>query len=211
MATDLPLHCRCGRLRGVVQGVSPSAGNRIVCHCDDCQTWIHHLGGSDAWLDDHGGTELFQLAPDRIRIEAGADQLRCKRLRDGGLMRWYAACCDTPIANTLASAQLPFAGVVHACIDAEAAGTSRDAALGPIIARVFGSHAVGERDGLEAPDRAPFWLVLRILRQVLGWRLGGRHRKSPFFDARTGRPTAAPEVLAPEVLKAAQQARRRGA
>ncbi len=211
MAIDIPLRCRCGKLRGVAREVSGDGGNRVVCHCDDCQTWIHHLDGRAEWLDANGGTEVFQLSPARIELSEGVDQLRCKQLQAGSLMRWYAACCDTPIANTLGNAQLPFAGIVHACMDHEGVGRSRDEALGPVRAHVFGRFATGDRASLEAHDRAPLSLFLRILIQVLSWRLRGDHRRSPFFDAETLQPICAPEVLAPDELTAAQSARRRRA
>jgi hypothetical protein len=37
MSLDLPLRCRCGRMRGVANNVSPSSGFRFVCYCKDCQ------------------------------------------------------------------------------------------------------------------------------------------------------------------------------
>lgn len=212
MPFDVPLRCRCGEVRGVVLHVAPGAGNRLVCHCDDCQTWMHHLGRADELLDEHGGTDIYQLCPDQVRIDAGQERLRCARLREGGLLRWYAACCDTPIANCMATMQLPFAGVVHACMDHASAGVSRDEALGPVIAHVFARFAVGDRAALEARanvyDRGPLWLVARVVRQLVAGRIRGRHRPTPFFDEATGRPISAPRVLEAAELQAAQEAQR---
>src|SRR6266446_5539271 len=35
MPLNLPLRCRCGRMRGVASHVSPSSGFRFVCYCKD--------------------------------------------------------------------------------------------------------------------------------------------------------------------------------
>jgi hypothetical protein len=57
MATKLPLKCRCGAMRGTANDVAPEAGNRIVCLCDDCQTYaayVGSLGGDGRIVDAYG-------------------------------------------------------------------------------------------------------------------------------------------------------------
>lgn len=49
---DLPLRCSCGALRGVLRGMSPARGNRVVCYCRDCQAFAHFLD-RDEILDAH--------------------------------------------------------------------------------------------------------------------------------------------------------------
>src|SRR5688572_12534539 len=105
MAADLPVRCSCGTLRAVVRGASGGRGNHVVCYCDDCQSFAHFLERADDTLDAHGGTEIYQMSPARLEIIDGADRLACVRLAPKGLLRWYAACCRTPIGNTLASRQ----------------------------------------------------------------------------------------------------------
>ena len=56
------LSCSCGEVRGLVTGVSPNTVNRVVCYCDDCQAFLHHLGRADL-LDAHGGIDIVQVAP----------------------------------------------------------------------------------------------------------------------------------------------------
>jgi hypothetical protein len=35
----VPLRCRSGRVRGIAREVSASNGFRLVCYCNDCQTF----------------------------------------------------------------------------------------------------------------------------------------------------------------------------
>jgi hypothetical protein len=91
------------------------------------------LGRTDV-LDPAGGTDIFQMPPARIRLTAGTDALRCLRLSDN-VLRWYADCCRTPIANTAAGPRFPLAAVIHSFMDHEASGRSRDEVLGPPLCR----------------------------------------------------------------------------
>jgi hypothetical protein len=110
-------------------------------------------------------------------------------------MRWYAGCCRTPVANTLASPRVPFAGLVHTFMDF-ASGASRDEVLGKPLAGIQGRFvASGVPPGAHA--RAPAWFVLRSARLLLAAGVCGKARPHPFFDAATGAPVVAPEVLTP--------------
>ena len=207
MPTDLAIRCECGSLRGVLRGVSGANGNRIVCYCDDCQSFAHFLGRADQILDPHGGTDIFQTSPARLEISAGTDRLVCMRLTSGGLVRWYADCCKTPIGNTLATRQVPFVGMIHSCTDPASAGGSRNEAMGPIRARVHGRFATGDRSQLDAHDKAPASMLLRFASILVKARLRGDHARSPFFDAKTGALTATPRVLTAEDLLKVESAR----
>ncbi len=204
MPTDLPIRCACGKLRGILRGASGERGNRLVCYCDDCQSFAHALGHADEILDENGGSDIFQTSPSRLEIHAGAEQLACLSLRKGGLTRWYADCCKTPIGNTLASAQVPFVGLLHNCIDHSAPGHGREEVLGPVRSRVNARFARGNRDKLEASDRTPVSMLLRFARMLIMGRLRGEHSPSPFFDAATGERSVAPRVLGAEELRAAE-------
>ena len=132
--SDLPLRCRCGHVRGVAHAVSPSAGVGFVCYCADCQAFARFLNRADV-LDAAGGTDIFQLPPGRVVLTAGADGLRCVAF-SSKVLRWYADCCKTPIANTAASPRFPVVALIHSCIDPEAGGGSRDDVLGPPLCRI---------------------------------------------------------------------------
>jgi hypothetical protein len=75
---DLPLRCRCGYVRGIARGVSPSTGFRVLCYCKDCQAFARFLNRADI-LDAAGGTDIFQMPPARVKLTAGADAVRCLR------------------------------------------------------------------------------------------------------------------------------------
>jgi len=176
---DIPLRCRCGLVRGVATDVGPATGNRVICHCDDCQTFARFLGG-DGVMDAAGGTDIFQMAPASVRLEQGLDQVRCLRLSQRGLYRFYAECCRTPIGNMMGP-KVPFIGVIHSCMDHAAAGGTRDDQLGPVLARVQLRFATGE---LPAGGRhkGPVQVIARVIKLMLGFWLAGKGKPSPFFD-----------------------------
>lgn len=203
--TTLELHCACGAVRGAVSNASPATGNRCVCYCDDCQAYARFLNGGDTILDAHGGTDIFQVSPATVSFPAGFDRVACLTLRPGGLLRFYAACCDTPLANTPPKPGLPLAGLVMSCLGDGADGRPREAVTGPSRAGVFGRFARGDRSTLDAYDRAPFGVVMRVLGMMLGWRLRGDHEHSPFFDA-ARKPRVTPRVLSDDELRAARDA-----
>src|SRR5262249_14479911 len=189
---DLPLRCRCGRVRGVASEVVPYAGFRFVCYCQDCQAFARFLERPDV-LDAAGGTDIFQMPTGRVRLIAGTDAVRCMRLSK--ILRWYTDCCRTPIGNT-AGPRFPLVGLIHAFMDHEAAGRSRDRVLVPPLCRIYERSAVGP---LPANAAAPASLRLFADRaaKLLGWWLRGLGRPNPFFDDRTGAPRSAPRVLTP--------------
>jgi hypothetical protein len=195
MSIEVPIRCRCGALQGTAE-VSRELGNRVVCHCDDCQAFAHFLKPEEAVLDEHGGTDIYQMSPSRLRIQQGAESLGCLRLTPKGLLRWYASCCNTPIANCMASPGMPFVGVVHSCMRHGEGGPTRDEALGPVREHVNARFAVGGRpQGPHVHDRFSVAGFLRVIGMLLRSRLRGEQSPSPFFDARTKRPVVEPRVL----------------
>ena len=184
--TSVPVRCACGKLEGVVDEFSPKTGKRVVCYCDDCQLFQHYLGHADRVLDAHGGTDIVQFSPAMLRITAGKEHLACMRLRPGGTARWYAACCRTPIGNTLATAALPFVGLITACLDPAAGDRTLDDVLGPVRAGLQGRFARGNRDEIDAHNTAPISMMWGFMGRAIGRRLRGDHKRTPFFDAKTG-------------------------
>jgi hypothetical protein len=193
MSIDLPLACACGTVRGVAGDVSRATGNRMVCYCHDCQAFAHFLGRADV-LDAHGGTDVYQMAPGRLRITDGAAQLACVRLGPKGLFRWYAACCRTPIGNSVTS--LPFVGLIDAFVDHRGAGHGRDEVMGKPIAYAYVDAAVGGAPA-HARGKSELAVVLRVLGLIAGWVVRGKARPSPFFDGKK-RPIVEPKVLTAE-------------
>ena len=175
MSQDVELRCRCGEVRGIVKDASPETVNRIVCYCDDCQAFAHHLDRADL-LDLHGGTDLVQVAPAALTFRAGEARVVGLRLAPKGLHRFYASCCKTPLGNTLSPA-VPFVGIVAQAFERP------DDAFGPPVGGILGRFAIGTPP--EGTTTLNVRLLARAIRKVLGWRLGGRSWPHPFFDRAT--------------------------
>jgi hypothetical protein len=181
-----PLRCRCGALQGQITLGEPTS--RMVCYCKDCQAFARYLGPAGHVLDAQGGSDVVQLAPHRIRITQGIEHLAVMRLSPKGMLRWYAACCRTPVGNTMTSRNMPFTGLLAQCLDSAPV----EPAFGPVLATVNTQSALGE------PKPRAFGLpaaLLRILRIVAGSRLSGQYKDNLFFTA-AGAPVAEPTVLA---------------
>ena len=180
MSGTLNLKCTCGKVKGIVKNFSPSEGNHISCLCDDCQVFARYLGREKDILDPNGGTEIYQLTPTDMHITQGVSELHCIKLTEKGLIRWYADCCKTPVANTV-SGKFPFAGVVHNFIVPAPKATSLDSVLGPVIARIQGKYGYGT---LLAGTHQTIHLktMWRILKIFLKAKVA-KKKHSPFFDA----------------------------
>lgn len=188
--TTLALSCRCGSVRGEAGRVTPTTGTHVICYCDDCQAFARFLGDAGDILDAWGGTPIYQMAQGRVVITAGADNIRCVRLTPKGMHRWYCGCCRTPIGNTLGPGA-PFIGLIHTFLADEAAAGPH---LGPVQGLIFTRFA-----GADAPDtvrtttNSPT-LLFTALRRILGWKLRGLGKPSPFF--KNGKAVVEPEILA---------------
>lgn len=191
MTIELPLRCRCGHVRGIAHDVSPSAGFRLVCYCEDCQAFARFLDRPDV-LNAAGGTDIFQVPPGHVKLTAGRDALRCLSL-SGKVLRWYAACCRTPIANTAAGARFPVLGLIHSFISDEVGGRSRDEVLGPPVCCIYERSATAPLPS-NAPPPASLGIFARRAAKLLGWWVRGLGRPNPFFDELTKAPLSAPRV-----------------
>jgi hypothetical protein len=176
---DVKLKCQCGEVQGVAMNATPSSGNRVVCCCSDCQRFAEYLGQEDATLDEFGGTDIYQTSQSQVKISSGAEHLRCMRLSQKGLLRWYTGCCNTPIGNTL-SAGVPFIGLIHSFMQLE---NNRSDVIGPVRAHVQIQHARGAPTYPHSSDKFPLGITLRIARKMLLWKIKGMHKPSEFFDA----------------------------
>ncbi len=190
----LPLRCACGALRGHFDATS-SPGTRGVCYCDDCQAYARWLGRDDL-VNAHGGTEVVPTWPARVRLDA-AGPLALMKLAEKGLHRWYAACCRTPLANTMGSARMPFTGLVRRAIDVDDARL--DALCGPAQG-IYGRYAIGGCPPGAYASASPGMLANALGLLVRGL-ITGAHRPSPFFGP-DGAPIVAPMVLDPEARAA---------
>jgi hypothetical protein len=191
MRENAELHCRCGEVRGQVANASPSRVNRAVCYCDDCQAFLHHLGRADL-LNEHGGTDIVQVAPASLSFRQGQERIVGIRLTPKGLYRWYASCCRTPVGNMVGPA-IPFVGIV---VEAFASEAQRpDEIFGTPTGAIYGKYAVGPVPGVSSGLDPR--LVARTLRLVFGWRLRGKTWPHPFFDQATRAPKFPLTTLSP--------------
>jgi len=189
---EMPLRCRCGRVHGLARGVAPAAGFRFVCYCTDCQALARLLDRPDV-LDTAGGTDIFQMPAGRVTLTAGTDALRCLTF-SGKVLRWYADCCRTPIANTASITRFPVVALIHSFIDGEAAGHSRDELLGKPLCHIYERSAIGPLPR-DAPQPASVGMFARRAIKLLGWWTRGLGRPNPFFDDRSGAPISVPRVF----------------
>lgn len=192
MAADtLGFACRCGALRGEIRDVSPAAFTHVVCHCGDCRSAYTHLG-----LADPESVGIFQTTQDRIHIAQGGDNLRVFRHTPRGALRWFAACCGTPLFFTPLKARLVHVGVNADRLDAPEA-------LGKVRAEGFVPAGPGKVRHKGMPR-----MVSRMLTRMAAKNLNGEWRDTPFFDA-DGAPVREPQVLSREARAAALMGLRR--
>lgn len=191
MPIDVPLRCTCGALTGVARGVSATSGVRLVCHCDDCQSFAHWLGRPSDILDEFGGTDVFQISPAQVTFHNGTEHLALMRLSPRGLPRWYASCCNTPVCNTMASPRAAFASLIQPIMQHEG---ERNAEIGPIRGRVNAAYAQGSPPDADARIRPG--TLLRSLGRLAWASLRGEHSPSPFFEG--GEPSRPATVISLE-------------
>lgn len=188
--TDIPLKCRCGKVRGVAQDITPKTHTRAVCYCDDCQAFARYLERAEEILDAYGGSDIVQTAQGRITIDQGAEYIRCVRLSEKGMYRWYTACCHTAIGNTFGPAW-PFVGLLSEFLDIP--DEQRDKVLGPVRGYCFTKSASGALPDSIRKHGLPPSMVLRAFSRIATWKLKGLGKPSPFFNAK-GQPVAAPTL-----------------
>lgn len=182
----IAMRCKCGNVRGEVD--LRRAYTRGTCYCRDCQAYARWLGGRGL-VDACGGSDIVPMSPAGVRLTSGLEHLACMTLSDKGILRWYAACCRTPLGNTPRSARIAYLGLPTACLDATPEAI--DASIGKRDRVVLNS---GSATCPVASTPVAFVIGgLRILGNILAARLGERP-PSPFFDA-DGLWIRTPQVL----------------
>jgi len=193
-----PFQCRCGTLQGEIS--HPEHGMRAVCYCGDCQAYAHLLGQPQQVLDRQGGTDVVATHARYVVFTSGTHALACLSLSPRGLLRWYARCCGTPIANTPRNWKLPYVGMVHTCLRQP---EPLERSFPEVQMRVNRKRAKGETaraGGLVGMVRFG-GLALRLIAS----RLGGGYDRTPFFD-RNGLPVAEAVVAPQAEVQAARRA-----
>ncbi len=188
-----PLQCQCGKIRGYVE--TPAMTHPAICYCKDCQAYAHFLGHPESVLDEHGGTKIVPVMSKRFHLERGMESLACMSLTEKGLLRWYAQCCATPIANTPRDMKVAYVGIVHTAL--ARSPQSMEQTFGPVQAHVNTDAAIGS---VKPTPLAMFKGMFGIVLSILQGRLGGSYRQNPFFDAARNAPVKPPRVLGKEEL-----------
>jgi len=194
---DLDLSCDCGAIQGTMRDVTPSAVLHVVCYCVDCRTFIRHLGRPEL-LNDNGGVDIVQTTPARVTFQSGQEHIRLLRLSPNGTLRWFAGCCNTPLANMMANPKQAFLGVSRRMLPGDA-----DVHIGPEVG-VQGRMAIGDTAGLDVHPRAPVGTILRAMKGLVWRRMLGEARPNAFRN-HDGTPITAPIVLTLEQRNAARQ------
>lgn len=190
------LQCQCGALRGEISGKGTSS--RVICYCSDCRAFANFLDRAIDVLDEQGGTEIVQVAQPRVALTQGREHLAAVRLSEKGTVRWYAACCNTPIGNTLANPKVSFIGLIHSPLD----HSRLDQDFGSKVAQVNVASAIGTP---KPEQQRLFSTILRFIWIILSARVGGTYRRSPFFN-QDGDLVVSPRILTTEERRALKSA-----
>ncbi|WP_170572500.1 DUF6151 family protein [Ruegeria atlantica] len=179
-AKETPFSCNCGSFHGHITAAGVHSGTHVGCFCNDCRAAQLYFGQPDP---APGPVDILQMSPEEIRIEGGAEHLALMQLSPKGMLRWYAGCCNAPLATTARTAKVPFAGFIVKRI-ADPSG------LGPITTRGF----VPQTGGKQSHEKLRYAAIGMLKRLTKSW-LSGSWKETPFFDANSGAPVATPKIL----------------
>lgn len=187
VAKQTAFACNCGKLFGSITARGVQYGTHVVCFCRDCRAAQIYFGQPDPAPEP---VDIFQMAPEEIRIDGGIEHLAAMRLGPKGMLRWYASCCNAPLATTSNTPKFPFAGF-------DVKRVSDPDCLGPVTTQGF----IPQADGKHKHKRLGY-AVAGIVTRVLKSRLSGSWRDTPFFDQNTGQTISTPVILSKEQRKA---------
>lgn len=125
-----------------------------------------------------------------MRLSRGREKLACLHLTEKPTLRWYAACCNTPMFNTYANGSVPYITTLVANCDGERAA----AILGPAIGHLFLKEAIGDPGNV--PRMSMPALLRRFFPRMIKDLMSGDRRRCELFDAITLKPIAKPTRLA---------------
>lgn len=167
------IQCQCGALTGEVSNTHSVM--HAVCYCIDCRTYAFHLGKPESVLDANGGTEVIATQAKRVTFTAGAQHLACLSLSPNGLLRWYAQCCNTPIANTPRNWRLPYVGLIHSCLNKPLESSF------PAVQIHVNTQSVKTK--LSSTRWAQITTLLGFMPKILLARFTGAYKETPFFSS----------------------------
>ncbi len=187
----MKIQCDCGIFRAELQNFPKATPGRLICYCDDCQSYLHFLKRTDL-LDANGGTEIIPAYPSDIKILQGKENLKCTRLVTTGMYRFSTTCCNTPIANT--DPKRPWAGILRR-VYTNKDPNKLDQSLGKVRASVMGKFGHGTLPK-GTPQTFNFKGFLAVMPFILKGKILGRNKPTPFFNNETS--IVVPKVLSKE-------------
>jgi len=185
------IQCQCGQFRA--QLVGDGTRNHIRCYCSDCRAFAHFLEQGERVLDAHGGTEIVQVSQARLQLIQGREHLAAVRLSDKGMLRWYAACCKSPIGNIMPDPKMAFIGLIHTALDR----ARIDQDFGSVTACFETQAATGEP---KPAQKGLLPVILRFMWMTIAARVSGSYKRSPLFDA-DGQAIVKPQILSAQALQ----------
>ena len=189
------IQCRCGAFSGQISNTHLAI--RAVCYCKDCRTYAVHLGRPQAILDEIGGTDVVATQARHVALTGGIEHLACLSLSEKGLLRWYAKCCNTPIANTPRDWRVPYVGLVHSGLK-----KPLESSFPRVQMHVNTRSAKGTPPSMRWSQ---ITALLGFLPTILFARVAGTYRRTPFFSP-SGVPIVEVEVLSDTEREIARRA-----
>jgi len=197
MTKDVSVSCTCGKVKGVIHGLSAASSNHVQCPCKGCQSYAHYLGRATDMMDEAGYSNIFQIDPATFEITEGLEHLACVRMTPKGPLRWYTDCCKTPLGNTLPKGGVPFLGVLPICTGHKGTDPAVVEMVGPVRA------VANEKRPQTFAEKLKAWgMLAHLMRLLLWWRIRGGKSWKPFFDKDTLRPIRKPITISKAESKA---------
>ena len=187
---SIEIQCECGQFHAKLKAFPNNTPGRLVCYCDDCQSYLHHLKRTDL-LDANGGTEVIPAYPADVEILSGREYLTCTRLSPNGIFRFSTLCCNTPIANT--RPKMPWAGFLR-CVYTNGEASQLDQILGPVRSRIMGRYAKGIPPA-GTPKKFNLKAFITVMPFMLKGKLFKKSKPSPFFAEDGATPIVTPHIL----------------
>lgn len=195
------LQCDCRKFTAELKTFPNDTPGRLKCYCDDCQIYLHYLGRAEL-LDQNAGSEIIPTYPCNMKILSGQEQVKCVRLTDKGMFRFYAGCCKTPIGNTTPGS--PWIGVLRRMYTVKGS-QQLDGAFPEVRASILGRYAKGTPPA-GTPDGFNLSGFVAVMPFMLKGKMFGKFKPSPFFADDGKTPITTPHVMSSEELQKAKDA-----
>ena len=118
------------------------------------------------------------------------------KLSPKGAVRWFAKCCNTPIANTI-SLKMSFHGVLQNFIDFKSSDLSKGVLIGPLEYRCMGKY--GTKNPPEGShEKFSKILFFKIIKTTFLGKITKSYLPNSFFNEKTGLPISQTILLSKE-------------